>query len=312
MLKNTLKTLFILCSLSGIAHIAYGMEMEQEPKKLKLAQSKNSEEQLRMQRAAELIMKYVKENDLDSLRKCFELNPLVVNQIINKMVVDENDTKTTKCLPLTAAIKKLLDPERADKKDIDYAVATELIKAGANLHMAEIQNYAAKNFGGWLAVDSNTQYFQKPLSFLIKAIDKKDVQLIDFLLENGADPNMPQTGLGGHTFMSPLQLINMDITILEHRLNHGGKQKGPLKTPKLRKPIEQELDLLRTIERKFNYYSEHFKEFNERRKEALKERIQLKISHRELQQKDAGRIQSQRLLRQECFEIDFLLSLNRK
>src|SRR3984885_12950998 len=310
MLKNTFKTLFFLCSLSSIAHIAYGMEMEQEPKKLKLTQSQISKVQLGMQQTAELIMKYIKENDLDHLREYFNLKPLIANEVLNKVVVYENDSKITKCLPLTAAIQKLFDPERADKKDIDYAVATELIKAGADLHAAESKNYAANN--PWLAVDSNTQYFQKPLSFLIEAINKKDVQLIDFLLENGADPNMPQTGLGGHTFMSPLQLINMDITILEHRLNHGGKQKGPLKTPKLRKPIEQELDLLRTIERKFNYYSEHFKEFNERRKEALKERIQLKISHRELQQKDAGRIQSQRLLRQECFEIDFLLSLNRK
>src|ERR1700733_4275048 len=310
MLKNTFKTLFFLCSLSSIAHIAYGMEMEQEPKKLKLTQSQISKVQLGMQQTAELIMKYVKENDLDHLREYLNLKPLIANEVLNKVVVYENDSKITKCLPLTAAIQKLFDPERADKKDIDYAVATELIKAGADLHAAESKNYAANN--PWLAVDSNTQYFQKPLSFLIEAINKKDVQLIDFLLENGAGPDKPQMGAGGHTFMSPLQIINRDITDLEHRLNHGGHCDTSLKTPKIRKQIEKELDFLRTIKGKFNYYAEHFKEFNERRKEALKERIQLEISHRQLRQKDAERIQGEQSRRPQCFEIDFLTSLNRK
>jgi hypothetical protein len=316
MLKNTLKTLFVLCSLSGIAHIAHGMEMEQEPKKLKLDQAQDLEEQSREQRWAGLIMKYVKENNLDRLRELFkgEGAPLVANKILNKVLVDGNneDSQLIKCLPLTAAIKKLFDPARADKKDIDYAIATELINAGADLHVAESNNYAAMH-PTWVSAPIKPMYRPWPIDFLARAVKKKerDVKLIDFLLENGSDPNQNAT----KTFslpQSPLQIISWEIGLLEAHLNHGGHHNTPLKTPKIRKPIEKELDLLRTIEGKLKYYSEHFKEFNERRKEALEERIKLAIFHRQLHQIEIGRIQNQQLLRPECFEIDFLMSLGRK
>jgi HPt (histidine-containing phosphotransfer) domain-containing protein len=104
MLKNTFKMLFLLCSLGSIALIAYGMEMEQEPKKLKLAKPKNLEEKRALvEDLKKRIARFIEEGDLQSLKECLAaLTPTSSKLILNSLI--ENDSKTNKSLPLKCAI----------------------------------------------------------------------------------------------------------------------------------------------------------------------------------------------------------------
>jgi hypothetical protein len=305
MLKNTFKTLFFLCSLSGIAHIGHGMEMEPEPKKLKTDDDLGAQifEKVRSDIAGSVLAA-----DLTALKQNLKLVPFKFLKFLLNEFLYIKDEKGCSYLPLWFAVKGVMD-SAPGKRDMYYPIVEELLKNGADI------NSACKY------IRHDCKFFcQKP--FLDKAISKRDLRLIEFLLKNGADPD--QTGkFPGASINSPFTTISAservqnEIVELENRLNHGvgGTKKTPIKTPKIRNKIEKEINEWKEIQKLLQYYKDHYSEFKEQREKLFEEGVrlgELRQLQKDLKQKEAVRIQSQQSLRPQCFEIDFLMSLGRK